>query len=241
MCTGHEHHHHHEHEHEHEGNVKTVKVMRKALEENDAYAERNRGIFDYERVFSINLMGSPGAGKTTLIEYLVDVLPLKIGVIEGDVETENDAERVRKKGAYAHQIRTAKWGGSCHLEAPWVYDALREIPLKDIDVLFVEDVGNLVCPASFELGTHEKWVVVSTTEGEDKPIKYPKMFHIADVVIISKVDIADAVGVDVEKMKEYVRQVNGRSKIFTFGKKVEDITPIADYISERYKEMFSKD
>lgn len=237
MCGGHDHEHHHEHGHEEK---KTIKVMRKALETNEVYAERNRGIFDFAKVLSINLMGSPGAGKTTLIEYLIDVLPLKIGVVEGDLETENDADRVRAKGAYAYQIRTSKWGGTCHLEAPWVNEALKEIPLNDIDVLFVEDVGNLVCPASFELGTHYKWVMVSTTEGEDKPIKYPKMFNIADVVIISKVDIADAVGADVEKMKEYVRQVNGHAKIFTFGKSEADAKEIADYIVNIRKDLFGE-
>ncbi len=210
--------------------AKKVKVMRKALEVNEEYAEKIREILDQKGVFGINLMGSPGAGKTTLLEYLIDVLPLKLAVIEGDLETENDADRVRRKGVFAYQIRTSKWGGTCHLEAPWVYEALEHVPLDDVDVLVIEDVGNLVCPASFELGTHHKWVMVSTTEGEDKPIKYPKMFNIADVVIISKVDIADVMGVDVEKMKEYVRQVNPDAPIFTFGKRQEDAKRIADYL-----------
>jgi len=221
-------------------NKEKVKVFRKALEVNDMYAKKNREIFDAKNVLSINLMGSPGAGKTTLIEYLIDVLPLKIGVIEGDLETENDANRIRNKGAYAYQIRTSKWGGTCHLEANWVYEALDEVPLDDIDVLFIEDVGNLVCPASFDLGTHYKWVMVSTTEGEDKPIKYPKMFNIADVVIISKVDIADIIGVDVEKMKEYVKMVNGKARIFTFGKSADDANQIAEYLVGLYNEMFKK-
>lgn len=210
--------------------AKKVKVMRKALEANEEYAEKIRSVLERKGVFGINLMGSPGAGKTTLLEYLIDVLPLKLAVIEGDLETENDAERIRKKGVFAYQIKTSRWGGTCHLEAPWVYEALENVPLDDVDVLVVEDVGNLVCPASFELGTHHKWVMVSTTEGEDKPIKYPKMFNIADVVIISKLDIADVIGVDVEKMKEYVRQVNPDAPIFTFGKRLEDAQRIAEYL-----------
>ena len=167
-----------------------VQVLQNLLGENDHQAVHNRQHFDTHDVLAINLMSSPGAGKTSLLETTIDAFEkrYKIGVIEGDLETENDARRIRAKGIPAVQITT---GNACHLDAHMVHDALHQINLQDIDILFIENVGNLVCPASFDLGQHRNTILLSVTEGDDKPAKYPVMFRAADVVLLSKVDLLE--------------------------------------------------
>jgi hydrogenase nickel incorporation protein HypB len=168
----------------------TVEVMASLLRENDREAAHNREHFDRHGVLALNLMSSPGSGKTSLLEATIDALAgrWRIGVIEGDLETENDAERIRAKGVPAVQITT---GQTCHLDALMVHEALHELDLGMIDVLFIENVGNLVCPASFDLGQHANVTLLSVTEGDDKPAKYPVMFRAADLVLLSKVDLLD--------------------------------------------------
>jgi hydrogenase nickel incorporation protein HypB len=165
-----------------------VTVLSDLLAENDRSAAHNRAHFDEHGVLAVNLMSSPGAGKTALLEATIDVLKgeLRVAVIEGDLETENDAARVRAKGVPAYQITT---GSACHLDAHMVHAALHHLPLTGLDVLFIENVGNLVCPASFDLGQHRNITLLSVTEGDDKPSKYPVMFRAADLVLLTKMDL----------------------------------------------------
>ena len=164
-------------------------VLKRLLAGNDHMADHNREHFAEHGVLVVNLMSSPGSGKTSLLEATIDALggEFRIGVIEGDLETENDAERIRAHGVPAVQITT---GSACHLDAHMVHDALHELDLRDLDILFIENVGNLVCPAAFDLGQHRNVVLLSVTEGDDKPAKYPVMFRAADLVLISKSDLA---------------------------------------------------
>ena len=171
------------------GNSQVVDVMTGLLSANDEQAARNRAVFDRHNILAINLMSSPGAGKTSLLEATAAALPagLRAAVIEGDLETENDAERVRRAGLRAVQINT---GSACHLDAGMIERSLLQLDLHDIDVLFVENVGNLVCPASFDLGQHFNVALLSVPEGDDKPLKYPVMFRAADLVLLTKMDLA---------------------------------------------------
>jgi hydrogenase nickel incorporation protein HypB len=165
-----------------------INVLHGLLDENDHTARHNREHFNAHGVMAINLMSSPGAGKTALLEATIKALgdEFRIAVIEGDLETENDAERIRSHGVTAVQITT---GSACHLDAHMVHDALHELDLSTFDIVFIENVGNLVCPASFDLGQHTNVVLLSVPEGDDKPAKYPVMFRTADLVMLSKVDL----------------------------------------------------
>ncbi len=165
-----------------------VDVLHSLLHENDHQALHNREHFARHKVLAINLMSSPGSGKTTLLEKTIQNLgdSIKIAVIEGDLETENDADRIRNQGAPAVQITT---GSACHLDAHMVHDGLHQLDLTDVDILFIENVGNLVCPASFDLGHHLNVTLLSSTEGDDKPSKYPVMFRAADLMLITKSDL----------------------------------------------------
>jgi hydrogenase nickel incorporation protein HypB len=170
-----------------------IEVLQAMLHENDRQAAHNRAHFTAAGVLVINLMSSPGAGKTSLLEATIRALRgrLTIAVIEGDLETENDARRIRGAGAQAVQITT---GSACHLDSTMVHAALHTLALREIDVLFIENVGNLVCPASFDLGQHRNVVLLSVTEGDDKPEKYPVMFRAADLLGVTKTDLTEAVG-----------------------------------------------
>jgi hydrogenase nickel incorporation protein HypB len=169
-----------------------VVVLQRLLDANDREAAHNREHFDEHAVLVLNLMSSPGSGKTRLLEATIDALrgEARIAVIEGDLETENDADRIRAKGVVAHQITT---GTACHLDAHMVHDALHHVALEGLDVLFIENVGNLVCPASFDLGQHRNVTLLSVTEGDDKPAKYPVMFRAADLMLITKADLLGAI------------------------------------------------
>jgi hydrogenase nickel incorporation protein HypB len=168
--------------------TESVQVLQGLLKANDEQAMHNREHFREHGVLAVNLMSSPGAGKTSLLEATIDAIgnELRIAVIEGDLETENDAVRIRKKGVPAIQIST---GSACHLDAHMVHTALHELDLDAIDIVFIENVGNLVCPASFDLGQHANVALLSTPEGDDKPAKYPVMFRAADLVLVSKCDL----------------------------------------------------
>jgi len=167
---------------------RTVKLYENILAESERIAAEVRERLDAHGVFAVNLMSSPGAGKTSLLEATFSALPagIRTAVIEGDLETENDANRIRRHGIPAVQITT---GVACHLDARMIRDALQQIPLGDIDILFIENVGNLVCPADFDLGEHLDVVLMSVTEGDDKPEKYPIIFRSADLVLITKTDL----------------------------------------------------
>ena len=184
-----------------------INVVQKLLKVNDEIAEANRADLQEAGLVTFNIMSAPGSGKTTLIEQTISRTQglLRIGVIEGDTETSIDADRIAKFDVPVTQIETA---GGCHLEANLVRRALKGFDLPNLDLLIIENVGNLVCPASFDLGENVKVVMVSTTEGHDKPAKYPNMFRKADVVILNKMDLLPYVAFDFEVFREYIRKLN---------------------------------
>jgi len=207
---GHDHHHHdhsHDHDHHHHehghgihdnpqlNDKKTVQVITKILDANDKEADNNRKHFDDRKILALNLMSSPGSGKTTLLEKTAELAPFKFAVIEGDLETNKDADRIKAKGIPAYQITT---GTACHLDAFMVHKGIHNIPLDEVEVVFVENVGNLVCPASYDVGTHINVALVSVPEGEDKIPKYPVMFRAADLIIITKTDLLPHFDFDLE-------------------------------------------
>jgi hydrogenase nickel incorporation protein HypB len=200
----HEHPHEHSHEHEHD-HARVLRVERDILAKNDALARENRARFDAAGTFVVNLMSSPGSGKTTLLVRTLHMLAGRTGaaVIEGDQQTSLDADRIRATGAPAVQINTGK---GCHLDAAMVGRALEALP-PFRGILFIENVGNLVCPAGFDLGEHRRAVVVSVTEGEDKPLKYPDMFAAASVVVVNKVDLLPHLAFDVGALEANVRRL----------------------------------
>ena len=192
----------------------SVEVLKGLLDANDHVAQHNREHFERHKVLAINLMSSPGAGKTALLEASIEALgkDLGIAVVEGDLETENDADRIRARGVPAIQIST---GSACHLDAHMVHQALHELELDDVDVVFIENVGNLVCPASFDLGQHVNVALLSTPEGDDKPAKYPVMFRAADLVLITKSDLLEVLGdFDPDAAEACLRQIANPAPLF---------------------------
>lgn len=190
-----------------------VTIAQNILAANDTIAQEMQQQLLARGIRTLNIMSSPGAGKTTLLERTIQLLQgqLQIGVIEGDVETSADAERIEAAGAQTVQINTR---GACHLEAHMVRDALAEMDLAAIDMLVIENVGNLVCPAAWNLGEDLRVVVVSTTEGDDKPAKYPQMFAISQVMVINKLDLLPYVDYDLEKVKRHALAINPHLRIF---------------------------
>ena len=190
-----------------------VKVFTNILKANENIAQKNRDIFDKNKVYTINLMSSPGSGKTSLLERTINLVKneLKMAVLEGDLQTDNDAQRIKKYDIPVVQINT---NGACHLDANMVDRALKSFDFKEIDLFVIENVGNLVCPASFELGEHDKAVMVSTTEGDDKPIKYPVMFRKAKVLLINKIDLLPYTNFNMSKIKKDAMNINPEMRIF---------------------------
>ena len=189
------------------GKVEAIEVITAILGENDRVAAHNRTHFDGHGVLAVNLMSSPGAGKTSLLEATIRALNgrLRVAVIEGDLATENDAARIRACGVPAVQIST---GNACHLDATMVHDALDDLALDGLDVLFIENVGNLVCPASFDLGQHRNVTLLSVPEGDDKPAKYPVMFRAADLSLVTKTDLLQYIGeFSLERARDSLRQI----------------------------------
>jgi hydrogenase nickel incorporation protein HypB len=189
-----------------------ISVVKNILEENDRIAEENKRLFDSHQVAVINLMSSPGSGKTSLLEKTAEVLKDKIrmAVIEGDIQSTRDAERIAAKGVPAVQINT---DGACHLDGNMVRKALAAFDLSKLDLLVVENVGNLVCPAEFSVGEHHKITMLSVTEGEDKPEKYPLMFHESSVLLINKIDLLPYVDCSVEAIRKVSLRINPKLEI----------------------------
>ena len=208
----HNHHVHegHSHEHHHEHNV--INLETAILAENAQFAKQNRNFFNSKKVLALNLLSSPGSGKTTLLEATIKNLGDKypLYVIEGDQHTELDAKRIRDAGADAYQINTGK---TCHLDGHMVSHALELLAIKTDGFLFIENVGNLICPALFDLGEHAKVVIISVTEGVDKPLKYPDMFYGADLVIINKIDLLPFVQFDVQRCITNIQKINSQVKV----------------------------
>lgn len=192
-----------------------IKVVKKVLAANDAIAEDTRAFFREKGIFALNLMGSPGSGKTAILERTVEQLSpgVSIGVIEGDITEKRDAERLSRFGIPISQINTGPFGGQCHLEASWIKSAARELPLDELKLLFIENIGNLVCPAEFATGAHKNAVVLSTPEGEDKPLKYPLMFRVSDVLIVNKTDLLPHLSFDVDLLIMNAKRVNSNLEI----------------------------
>jgi hydrogenase nickel incorporation protein HypB len=211
-----------------------VDVLQGLLEDNDRIAAHNREHFNENGVFAINLMSSPGAGKTALLEATIVALRdrYRIAVIEGDLETDNDAVRIRAHGVPALQITT---GTACHLDAQLVHQSLHHLPLADIDLLFIENVGNLVCPAGFDLGQHRNVTLLSVTEGDDKPSKYPVIFRASDLVILSKTDLLGVMDdFDPERAAAALRQLGrGTPLIHTAARRTPFIGPWLEWLEEQ--------
>ncbi|MES9960444.1 MAG: hydrogenase nickel incorporation protein HypB [Sedimenticola sp.] len=228
---GHDHDHHHHHHHHHHGEhthdygqgparahapglsqTKMVQIEQDILGKNNEYADANRRYFSDHGIHTLNLVSSPGSGKTTLLTRTLTDLKdeLALSVIEGDQQTANDADRIRETGVRALQINTGK---GCHLDGHMVGHALETLKPEEGGVLFIENVGNLVCPAAFDLGEAHKVAILSITEGEDKPIKYPDMFHAADLMLLNKIDLLPHLDFDVDKCIEYARRVNPKIKV----------------------------
>jgi hydrogenase nickel incorporation protein HypB len=190
-----------------------ITIERKVLEKNDTIAAKIREGLKDKNIFSFNILSSPGSGKTSIVEKTIEYLKdrIKIAVIEGDVQTDLDAQRINMLEVSVTQIVT---NGGCHLEAGLVRDALNSLNLNDIQLLIIENVGNLVCPAGYDLGEDTKVVVLSTTEGDDKPLKYPAMFRNASVMIINKIDLLPYVNCSVEKIRNNALSINPQLKIF---------------------------
>jgi len=216
-------HHHHEHQNVHDNpqlnDSKTIEVITKILDKNDQEAGHNRSHFDKHNVLAINLMSSPGSGKTSLLEAIADQESFKFAVIEGDLETSRDADRIKAKGIPAYQIQT---GTACHLDAFMVHKGLHAMPLEEIDVCFIENVGNLVCPASYDVGNHLNVVLVSIPEGDDKIEKYPVMFRKADLILITKTDLLPYFDFDVESAKAAARKLKPNVDIIEVSTKQSD-------------------
>jgi len=191
-----------------------IPVVEKILSANDRLADENRAVLDAAGVFAINFMASPGAGKTSLVEQTVSKLSdkLRLGVIDGDIATSLDAERASAAGAVSVQINT---GGDCHLDAVMVHSGLAQLPLEDIDLLIIENVGNLICPASFALGTHLNILVASIPEGDDKPYKYPGTYRGVDALVINKIDLLPYVRFDMDYFRKGVEVLNPGVETFS--------------------------
>jgi hydrogenase nickel incorporation protein HypB len=215
-----EHHHHHAHEHDHSHSHEhdhhhgtQIDLERNILHENDLLAQRNRGYLEAKDVFAINMVSSPGSGKTTLLEESIKILKSEhdLAIIEGDQQSMNDADRIAATGVPVVQVNTGK---GCHLDAHMVLHAIKKLDVKSKSILFIENVGNLVCPSMFDLGENKRVVIISVTEGDDKPLKYPYMFDSSDICIINKIDLLPYVNFDVEKAREYAKRVNHHLEFF---------------------------
>jgi hydrogenase nickel incorporation protein HypB len=215
-CTAPEqqqHDHHDEHYHDHDHNSRTIRIEEDLLAKNNRLAGNNRALFNRHRLLALNLVSSPGSGKTAILERTLKDLRQELGfaVLEGDQQTANDADRISATGVPAHQINT---GAGCHLDAHMVGHGVEHFDLAGLDILMIENVGNLVCPAAFDLGEDLKVAVLSVTEGEDKPLKYPHMFRAAELLLINKIDLLPYLQFDLEKCKAFARQVNPQIRIF---------------------------
>ncbi|MFP4466643.1 MAG: hydrogenase nickel incorporation protein HypB [Candidatus Goldiibacteriota bacterium] len=215
-----------------------VKVFKSIMERNDTAAMKNRKLMN--GALCLNIMSSPGAGKTTLLEKMLMAARKKIktAVIEGDVATSNDAERIKKYTApgAVYQIKTENFGGGCHLDAKMITNALRKVglPRKKYDLIIIENIGNLICPAGFFLGEDKKVVIISVTEGDDKPLKYPGMFREADLVIINKVDLLKHVKFSMRKVKENIKKINSRTDVLSLtATRMQDVKQFTAWVEKQ--------
>ncbi len=220
--------------------MKRIKVLKNITSANDAIAAQNRELLDSHKIIAINLMSSPGAGKTSLILNTIEQLrhKLRLAVIEGDIASKIDADKIDKQQIPVVQINT---GGSCSLEAHMITEALNRLPLKNTDLLFIENVGNLICPAGFSLGEHKKVVVSSIAEGDDKPAKYPVMFSLADAVVINKIDLLPLQEFDLAGFRKKIVDLNPDVTIFEVSCKTgQGIDAWCDWLLEQVRNRLKK-
>jgi hydrogenase nickel incorporation protein HypB len=190
--------------------MRKVSMLTDILEANDVIAMQNRQVFDRNKILTLNLMSSPGAGKTTVLEKTIEKLGkrFRFAVIEGDVATSNDAKRLAKYKIPVVQITTETFGGACHLDANMVQRAMQKIDLSQVDILFIENIGNLICPAEFDLGEHKKVIVLSLTEGEDKPSKYPVVFRTSNILLVNKIDLQSHLDLNMGLLLKNTKKIN---------------------------------
>ena len=216
-----------------------INIQKRVLEKNESDADRNRAYFRDHKVFVLNMMSSPGSGKTeTLCKTLAQLMPdIRVGVIVGDVCTTNDADRLAVTGAKVIQINTDQFGGDCHLAAHMIEASALELGCEDLDLLIVENIGNLVCPAEFDIGEDARAVVLSVTEGEDKPLKYPLMFQVADAAILNKIDLLPYLEFDAALAVDNMKKVHPGMPVFEISAKTEQgLDPWLDWLRTRVKE-----
>jgi hydrogenase nickel incorporation protein HypB len=216
-----------------------IKVVRKVLDVNNTMAEQNRKLFADKKVFVLNVMSSPGSGKTTMLGKTISRLmpEVRTAVIVGDVSTTNDADRLAKTGAPVVQVNTDAFGGDCHLAAHVIAKAAESFALEDVDLLIVENVGNLVCPAEFDIGEDAKAVVLSVTEGEDKPLKYPLMFRVCDAAVLNKIDLLPYLDYDRDEAVRNILQIHPGIPVFEMSARTEDgLEPWVIWLKEMVKE-----
>ena len=216
-----------------------INIQKRVLEKNETDADKNRAFFREKKVFVLNMMSSPGSGKTeTLCKTLGRLMPgIRVGVIVGDVCTTNDADRLEVTGARVTQINTDQFGGDCHLAAHLILSSARELGCDDLDLLIVENIGNLVCPAEFDIGEDARAVVLSVTEGEDKPLKYPLMFQVADAAILNKIDLLPYLDFDAPLAVENMKQVHPGMPVFEISAKTEaGFEPWLDWLKTRVRD-----
>jgi hydrogenase nickel incorporation protein HypB len=240
---------HHSHANRPQADVRTqksgtreIKVIRRVLDVNDKMAEQNRKLFTEKGVFVLNVMSSPGSGKTTTLEKtLAQIMPeIKSAVIVGDICTTHDADRLAQTGAPVVQINTDEFGGDCHLVAHVIEKAAVTLDLDDIDLLVVENVGNLVCPAEFDIGEDSRVVVLSVTEGEDKPVKYPLMFRECEVALLNKVDLLPYLDFDKEQAVDYIHQVHPDMPVFEISSKTgQGFEPWIEWLKNKIRTKIS--
>ncbi|ABW66108.1 hydrogenase nickel incorporation protein HypB [Desulfosudis oleivorans] len=216
--------------------MKEIKVVRRVLDVNEMMADQNRRRFAESNVFVLNVMSSPGAGKTTLLEKTLELLmpDVRCAVIVGDICTTNDADRLAKSGVDVVQVNTDEFGGDCHLAAHVIENAAANFDLAGLDLLIVENVGNLVCPAEFDIGEDARAVVLGVTEGEDKPLKYPLMFRVCDVALLNKVDLLPHLEIDIDRAEANILQVHPDMPVFrTSSKTGEGLEPWLQWIRKK--------
>ena len=219
--------------------TREIKVVRRVLDINDKMAEQNRSIFAAKGIFVLNMMSSPGSGKTTTLEKTLAQIAseIKSAVIVGDICTTNDADRLAVSGVPVVQINTDEFGGDCHLAAHVIEKAAGGLDLDDIDLLIIENVGNLVCPAEFDIGEDARVVVLSVTEGEDKPAKYPLMFRECEVALLNKIDLLPYLDYDKQKAVDFIRQIHPGMPVFEISAKTEEgFQPWIDWLKAKVKE-----
>lgn len=216
--------------------MKEVKVVRRVLDVNETMAGRNRSRFAEKNIFVLNVMSSPGAGKTTVLEKTIaELMPdIRTSVIVGDICTTNDADRLARTGAEVVQVNTDEFGGDCHLAAHVIESACADFDLDALDLLIVENVGNLVCPAEFDIGEDARAVVLSVTEGEDKPIKYPLMFRVCNVALLNKIDLLPHLNFDIKEAAANIKKINPDMPVFeTSSQTGEGLEPWIEWVRQQ--------